>query len=165
MEFTCSLICVQSHRRCSKRKAKSDKWSHIDEHIKMKTIKLRSIFVICLFLMTLAMVSGQPPKISAVNGFETRCGWFSNPTPANAWLDDREGEWIISVQGGHQAEGEWPVFKRGQWVRTNAGSYGYGCACLKVRVNHQTREVLEIKTATARPLAACRKDQSLKEPK
>ena len=28
---------------------------------------------------------------------ETRCGWFSNPTPANAWLTDKNGEWLFSV--------------------------------------------------------------------
>ena len=49
----------------------------------------------------------------------TRCGWFSNPTPANAWLLDREAEWTIAVQGGAQAEGDWPIFKPSQWVRTN----------------------------------------------
>src|SRR5258705_12486965 len=72
--------------------------------------------------------------------FETRCGWFVNPTPGNVWLYDREAEWTIGVQGGHQVDGDWPwpAFKRGQWVRTNAGSYGYGCACLDLRVNQQT---------------------------
>ena len=44
---------------------------------------------------------GQP----VVEKVETRCGWFSNPTPANASLYDSQREWIISVQGGYEAEG------------------------------------------------------------
>lgn len=137
----------------------------MEELINMKTTRLRSIIVGCMLLVTVAFAGGQPPKVSAIKGFETRCGWFSNPTPANAWLEDRNGEWIISVQGGHQAEGEWPTFKPRQWVSTNVGSYGYGCACLQLRADHQTHRVLEIKSSSARPLSACRRDRSLKEPK
>jgi hypothetical protein len=95
---------------------------------------------------------------------ETRCGWFSNPTPGNAWLDDRHGEWLIGVQGGHQAEGDWPSFKPREWVKTN-GHYGYGCACMKVSADHATSKVSRIITASAKPLATCRQDRSLKEPK
>ena len=57
----------------------------------------------------------------------------------------------------------WPTFKSEQWVRTNAGSYGYGCACLRVSVNKQTHEVLEIKSSRARSLAQCRQDPTLKK--
>ena len=91
-----------------------------------------------------------------------RCGWFSNPTPANASLFDRDGEWIIGVQGGHQAEGDWPEFTPAQWVETN-GNYGYGCACLKVRANHSTRKVIEIESARARALSVCRRDPALRK--
>lgn len=96
--------------------------------------------------------------------FENRCGWFENPTPGNAWLTDRDGEWIIGVQGGHQAEGEHPEFADDEWVKTNI-NYGYGCACLKVKVDFKTHRVLEIASATAKPLSVCRKDRALKEPK
>lgn len=94
---------------------------------------------------------------------ENRCGWFINPTPANASLEDRDGEWIVSVQGGHQAEGDYPEFSDDDWVKTNV-NYGYGCACMKVRVDYKTHRVLEIASATAKPLSACRKDPALKEP-
>jgi hypothetical protein len=99
-----------------------------------------------------------------VDQFETRCGWFSNPTPANIWLYDREGEWTIGVQGGYQVEGEWPwpVFKRHRWVKTN-GNHGYGCACLRLRVDRETHNVIEIKSARAQALAVCRQDKSLKK--
>jgi len=128
-------------------------------------VKPGLMLVICLLLASVVLVRGQPgsPRAPAVvEGFETRCGWFSNPTPANASLHDRDDEWIISAQGGYQAEGKWPSFKPGQWVETN-GHYGHGCACLRVRVNRETYRVIEIKSARARPLSACRRDRSLRK--
>ena len=135
--------------------------------MKSNLTKLLSIAAGYLLLTTAAVVnaqSGQADTPSA-DQFETRCGWFSNPTPANILLYDRDEEWIIGVQGGYQLEGEWdwPAFKRGQWVRTNAVSYGYGCACLRLRVNRDTRHVLEIKSSQAKPLSACRNDRALKK--
>src|SRR5215510_13992159 len=112
----------------------------------------------------MALVSAYPhaPASSALAKAEMRCGWFSNPTPANVSLFDRDGEWIIGVQGGHQAEGDWPQFTPQQWVETN-GHYGYGCACLKVRVNSSTRRVIAIESARARALSACRRDPVLRK--
>jgi len=121
----------------------------------------------CYLLAAVVLVYAQfrPATISEAKQFETRCGWFFNPTPANVWLYDRDAEWTIGVQGGYQVEDDWdwPTFKRGQWVKTNAGDYGYGCACMQVRVNSQTHEVLKIKSARARPLAVCRQDPALKK--
>lgn len=132
-----------------------------------KVILLGLIIVSCLLFPSESLVIGQPDKRKspANNKFETRCGWFENPTPANVWLNDKDGEWIISIQGGYQAEGDAPEFPAKQWVLTNAGSYGYGCACLQVKVNRRTRQILQIKSGVARPLEACRKDRRLKEPK
>lgn len=108
-----------------------------------------------------AAVAKSVPRGADV--WETRCGWFSNPTPGNLWLTDREGEWTIGVQGGYQMPGdwEWPAFAPGQWVVTNVGTYGYGCACLQLRVDPQTRHVLAIQRAHARPLTTCRQDRTL----
>lgn len=92
---------------------------------------------------------------------ETRCGWFENPTPANAWLVDRDGEWLIGAQGGYQADGDWPEFKDNQWVKTNI-NYGHGCACMKVTTNRGEMRILRIFSATARSLSSCRKDKALK---
>jgi hypothetical protein len=121
---------------------------------------MRLILAACGFFLLLGLSSVRAQQ----DGLETRCGWFSNPTPANAWLADKDGEWIIGVQGGRQADGDWPDFKPSEWVRTN-GNYGYGCACLRVKVDRKTLDILEIKSAHARPLSACRKDRALKEPK
>ncbi len=130
------------------------------------TMKLQITFAAVLVCFAMLFVSGAPrTNFEPQGAFETRCGWFSNPTPANIWLYDREGEWTIGVQGGYQTPGDWPwpKFKPGQWVVTNAGDHGYGCACLQVRVNKRTNDVLEIKSARGRPLAQCRRDASLKK--
>ncbi|MCA1589275.1 MAG: DUF4087 domain-containing protein [Acidobacteria bacterium] len=105
-----------------------------------------------------------PAFVAPRQKLETRCGWYENPTPGNVWFRDRDGEWTIGIQGGYQVEGEWdgPYFKDSQWVRTNV-NYGYGCACMRLRVDKNTKRVVEIKSATARPLAACRKDRALKD--
>ena len=106
-------------------------------------------------------LSSSMPVSAIATVSETRCGWFSNPTPANASLHDRDAEWIVGVQGGHQADGDWPEFAPSQWVKTNV-NYGYGCACMRVQVNANTKEVIRIESAQARPLSACRRDPALK---
>ncbi len=94
-----------------------------------------------------------------------RCGWFENPTPGNAWLQDRDGLWIVGTQGGHQATGDWPSFSdQSQWVVTNAGDYGYGCACLRFTTPPHSQFVTKILSAYPRPLAACRQDPHLSHP-
>jgi len=119
--------------------------------------KRQLIFLGCLLLIAATFISGR----AEVQNSEMRCGWFSNPTPGNASLHDRDAEWIIGVQGGHQAEGDWPDFGPKQWIETNV-HHGDGCACMKVRVNRETHEVIEIESAKARSLSACRSDRKLK---
>ncbi len=135
----------------------------------MRNLKLFVLIaaLIAFFALPNTTVTGeQVSEFEATFVAETRCGWFHNPTPANAWLIDRDGEWTIGVQGGYQAEGDWPSFKDSQWVKTNV-NYGYGCACMNVSVNKDENKIVEIRSATARPLAACRKDKAIKrkEPK
>lgn len=93
---------------------------------------------------------------------QLRCGWYDNPSPGNASLVDRDGDWLIGQQGGHQASGEWPRFGTGQWVRTGAGSAGYGCACLRVEIDSDAQEIRAILSSRALPLANCRKDKALR---
>lgn len=124
------------------------------------------IFRLLPFALVVPILLGAGPLISFgspnLEKVETRCGWFSNPTPANASLYDSQREWIIGVQGGYQAEGDWPDIPPKQWVETNV-HYGYGCACLRLTVNHETSEVIKIVSASARPLSACRRDKALKK--
>lgn len=49
-----------------------------------------------LVLLLLAL-----PAIAA----EQRCGWLDNPTPANLWLRDRDGQWTLSEQGLYEGPG------------------------------------------------------------
>lgn len=121
---------------------------------------------ICGLTLSLSLfcVSALPFSLGAISNSgapETRCGWFVNPTPANAWLIDADGEWTISVQGGYQAEGDWPNFTKSQWIKTNV-NYGYGCACMKVTVNKADDKILRIISSFAKPISACRKDKALK---
>lgn len=117
-----------------------------------------SLTLMVAVLLGVTLVGAQP---TAIKASEMRCGWFSNPTPANASLFDRDGEWIVGVQGGHQAEGDWPAFAPKEWVKTN-GSYGYGCACIKVEVDRERKHVLAIESSRSKPLSACRKDPAIK---
>jgi hypothetical protein len=115
-------------------------------------------------LLAISFVNAQPQTsiTPSLEKTEMRCGWFSNPTPANASLYDRDGEWIISVQGGYQAEGDWPDFSEKQWIKTNV-HYGYGCACMRVSVDRATEKVIKIESSKARPLSACRRDRALRK--
>ena len=96
---------------------------------------------------------------------ETRCGWLSNPSPANVWLEDKDGEWTIGAQGGHQADGDWPSdFPKGQWIKgPGPADYGHGCACITATFDRKTMRVLAIASGKPRPLSACRNDAALKK--
>jgi hypothetical protein len=105
---------------------------------------------------------------SAQRGTENRCGWYENPTPANHWLTDRTRTWTIGTQGGFQARGIDRIGEapRGRWVATHPnGSYGYGCACAQVRTNPRNGLITQIMSWRYAPLAQCRGDRRLREPR
>lgn len=114
-------------------------------------------------LFSAAVVASPLWAAETANKTKTLCGWFQNPTPGNAWLQDRNADWVVGAQGGHQAEGDWPEFSASKWVKTNR-SYGYGCACIKGVVNDVTHEVISIAEARAKPLSVCRNDHAPKKP-
>jgi hypothetical protein len=109
-------------------------------------------------LLLLALLAAAAPQSRS----ETRCGWLQNPTPANWWLIDRDGEWLIGAQGGYQAPGmdEMPDMSRRGWVETN-GPHGFGCACLTVTTDRRSRRVTRIYSARPLPLRQCRADPRL----
>ena len=107
--------------------------------------------------LVLALAAAAAPPAT-----ERRCGWLDNPTPANWWLTDRHGEWLIGAQGGYQAPGmeNIPDMTVRGWVRTN-GFYGHGCACMTVTTDARTRRITRIVSATPLPLRQCRNDRAL----
>lgn len=128
--------------------------------------------LLTMLLMTAAWVlpvsagTVRGKSASGAGAVENRCGWFVNPTPANAWLIDRDGEWIIATQGGEQAEGDWPSpISETQWVSYGNGSYGHGCACMRVVTDRATMHVKRIVSSAGKPLAQCRRDRKLVEPR
>ena len=108
-----------------------------------------------------------PPAPSIVAVAATgvrRCGWLSNPTPANWWLTDRDGQWILATQGADQAPGmdDMPDMSTAGWVETN-GHYGYGCACMTIAADGEGR-VTRVADAEPKPLKQCQADRKLPKP-
>lgn len=99
---------------------------------------------------------------NGANASEKRCGWFDNPTPANAWLTDKDGEWIIAMQMGYQAEGDWPTALKGEMIYSGNASYGYNCACLEVETDSTKKRIIKIISTEPKTLATCRNDRALK---
>ena len=95
---------------------------------------------------------------------QTRCGWLQNPTPANWWLIDRDGEWLIGAQGGYQAPGMdgMPDMSTRGWIEVN-GHYGYGCACMTITADADGK-VTRIADARPKPLEQCWADRNLPKP-
>jgi hypothetical protein len=115
-------------------------------------------------LMIIAAVFAAAPDAAARQP-ERRCGWLVNPTPANFWLTDRHGSWILGVQGGYQAPGmdNMPDMTTRGWVETNV-HYGYGCGCMTAIVDPVTKRVRQLISAEPRPLRQCRSDRRLPPP-
>ena len=112
-----------------------------------------------------APASGEAaPKIASAPAGQRRCGWLSNPSPANWWLTDRDGQWILATQGADQAPGmdEMPDMSTAGWVETN-GHYGYGCACMTITADAEGK-VARIVDAEPKPLRQCRADRKLPNP-
>lgn len=94
---------------------------------------------------------------------ENRCGWLENPSPANYWLTDKDGEWTISTQGKQGAAGMDKLvgFSNTEFIKTN-GVYGYGCACITVDSDHNIKKILTIYQFKSLPIRQCKIDKTLK---
>ena len=98
-------------------------------------------------------------------GSELRCGWLQNPSPGNHWIIDKDGLWDISSQGGFIADGidKLKDFTDKEYVKTNGG-YGYGCACVKVDVDHVKKRITKVYSESILPLNRCQNDSNLHRP-
>jgi hypothetical protein len=54
-------------------------------------VRSPSLITACLFFCVTHAVA---------SALERRCGWLDNPSPANWWLVDKDGTWILMEQGG-----------------------------------------------------------------
>ncbi len=111
--------------------------------------------------ISLLLALALPTSLAA----ETRCGWLSNPTPANYWLQDAQGEWTLSIQGiGDRDSGfydaPWTEAPPDWWVETN-GSYGYGCACFEGAIDQASGWATKVTLVTPLPLNRCHEDPAL----
>ena len=100
------------------------------------------------------------------------CGWFDNPTPGNVEFTDNSGEWEFSRQGGdEEPTGDyWPTFRQNedgtstdQWIHTNGGSYGFGCACMDITYKKGTRTVVSAAHPKTLMLKQCWQDKHLEQ--
>lgn len=118
-----------------------------------------SVSMTCILPFAMAEASAGE---SGPTALPTLCGWLDKPTPGNADLIDRDGRWVVGMQGGHQATGSLPAFTSARWVRTGHGSAGYGCVCIRARIDRDERKIIEIVRARSMPLETCRKDPAIK---
>lgn len=107
-------------------------------------------------------------SFTAAADAERRCGWYSNPTPGNLVLTDRDGAWWIQMQGRPHPKGieNAPAFDQQQFVETNVpgSGHGYGCACMTVVTNPEEQRVTRLIAGKTLPLSRCRIDKSLPLP-
>ena len=116
-------------------------------------------------ILVLSLTLSLVPTLASA---DTRCGWFSNPTPANVFLDDAHGGWTLSAQGRGGAPGFDDLWASEgspeEWVLMSPAGYGYGCACVEGDFGPVgSQQVLEVRRYWHRPLAACASDPALVE--
>lgn len=111
--------------------------------------------------------AARPAPAAAASPAEgaRRCGWLVNPTPGNWWLYDRDGEWILATQGSEPVPGmdDMPDMSTSGWIETN-GHYGYGCACVTLAQDPDSRRVTKVADFQPKPLKLCRADKRLPRP-
>ena len=115
-------------------------------------------------LLALTAIGAAPATDSAASTKPVKlCGWIRNPTPANWWLVDRAGQWLISRQGGYEAEGldAVPDLSGPRWIVTNGSSYGYGCGCVTADIDRKAMTITRIYVMKQRAISACRADKKL----
>lgn len=102
---------------------------------------------------------------------ETRCGWYHNSSPGNVILEDADGQWWLSRQGGPEAPGFADAYTtafdnrlRIDYAGEVTQRYGYSCACAEGRFDATRPEfetVLSIFRLWEIPMARCTADPRL----
>lgn len=68
----------------------------------------RRAWVLCALLGMTGLSGAQ----AASPASQLRCGWWQNPTPGNAWLNDRHGRWTVGSQGAPRPRATGPASPR-----------------------------------------------------
>jgi hypothetical protein len=108
-----------------------------------------------------AIISSCLIVVIPAKAAETRCGWLRNPTPANWYLHDKDGQWTISVQGGYQAGGMNNMPPLNDDESFKFGVYRSFCACLNVVTDRNRMRMTTIQGGEQLPLSTCREDPNL----
>ena len=122
---------------------------------------LKLSLILASAMLANQLLSGGPAHAGTK---ELRCGWIENPSPANWYLLDRDAQWTISTMGGRRAKGSDNIADLkvpGEWVVTNTGAYGHGCACMTVDSVRKAKRITRIYSFQSRELAVCRADKKL----
>ncbi|MGL5011757.1 MAG: DUF4087 domain-containing protein [Paracoccaceae bacterium] len=97
---------------------------------------------------------------------ERRCGWYHNPTPANVFLEDADGQWWISTQGSAPAPGFEDAYTRAfddrvriDYAGQVTNRYGYSCAC--VDGVFDAGNAVSVSRLKELPLSQCENDPAL----
>lgn len=115
-------------------------------------------------LLALASTIVLTLNLAAAAAAENRCGWVQNPTPGNWSLVDRDGEWIIMSQGGHEAGGMERIgdISAGDYRATN-GNYGYACGCMAVDTDGESL-INQVYSFRQLAIGKCERDAALPDP-
>ena len=68
-----------------------------------------------------------------------------------------DGKWTYMTGVGPD---DLPDFGK-RWVVTNAGSHGYGCGCMTVKVDAKEKTVLSVRKVKVQAISKCRNDKDL----
>lgn len=117
-------------------------------------------------ILTFVLLFSAPSAFAKTSSAEVqkRCGWMSNPSPGNLWLNDQDGTWVIWRQGDYRAKGDIKMTVRDdQFVDINF-SYGFYCGCITGTFDSNTSEVKTIKSSEVKLLKDCLKDPNVPLP-
>jgi hypothetical protein len=100
-------------------------------------------------------------SVFSIESQEQKCGWLSNPTPANVWLQDGDELWVIAQQGAvFASESDFShinqLFSKEESVVRNNGNYGYTCVCITGLFDKQDQQLNQISYSVNKGLDYCR---------
>ncbi|MBN8632250.1 MAG: DUF4087 domain-containing protein [Rhodobacterales bacterium] len=125
-------------------------------------------------LRTLLVAAAIAATLPAQAQTTLRCGWYHNPTPGNAILQDADDQWWLSRQGNAPVPGFEDAYTttfdnrlRFDYADETTDGYGYSCACAEGVFDEDApayKNVRSVSRLTEIPLSRCEQDPSLPTP-